>query len=141
MGASLSGGARPLRLPLFANRNNVGISYSWTVSRRPAGSSATVNNPIGVASVSRHWSYAYPDNVGKPIFTPDSEGEFEIQLGAKMVTPDARYPGVQQSIAALTVTVQPGPQASGGCTAFPLGAPAVGLALAMLGLLVCRRRG
>ena len=26
-----------LRLPLFANRNNVGISYTWTVAARPAG--------------------------------------------------------------------------------------------------------
>ena len=129
-----------LRLPLFANRNNVGISYSWTVSKRPSGSSTAVQNPIGVASVSRHWSYAYPDNVGKPIFTPDAEGEFELQLSAKMVTPDSRYPGVQQSIAALKVTVQSGSQASGGCTALPLGAPAAGLALAALGLLVRRRR-
>ncbi len=129
-----------LRLPLFANRNNVGISYSWTVSARPSGSSAAVQNPIGVASVSRHWSYAYPDAVGKPIFTPDAEGEFTLQLTAKMVTPDARYPGVSQSTAALTVKVQPSASASGGCTALPLGAPGVGLALAALGLLVRRRR-
>ena len=129
-----------LRLPLFANRNNVGISYTWTVTKRPSGSSAAVQNPIGVASVSRHWNYAYADTVGKPIFTPDAEGDFELQLSAKMVTPDARYPGVQQSTAALTVKVQSGSQASGGCTALPLGAPAAGLALAALGLLVRRRR-
>ncbi|HUM10124.1 MAG TPA: thrombospondin type 3 repeat-containing protein, partial [Myxococcaceae bacterium] len=129
-----------LRLPLFANRNNVGISYSWTVTTRPSGSSAAVQNPVGIASVSRHWSYAYPDNVGKPIFRPDSEGDYTLQLTAKMVTPDARYPGVQQSTAALTVKVQPGASASGGCTALPLGAPAAGLALAALGLLVRRRR-
>ena len=129
-----------LRLPLFANRNNVGISYTWTVTKRPSGSSAAVQNPIGVASVSRHWSYAYADSVGKPIFTPDAEGDFELQLSAKMVTPDARYPGVQQSTAALTVKVQSGSQASGGCTSLPLGAPAAGLALAALGLLVRRRR-
>ena len=129
-----------LRLPLFANRNGVGISYTWTVAKRPAGSSAAVQNPIGVASVSRHWSYAYAENVGRPIFTPDSEGEYTIQLAAKMVTPDPRYPGVQTSTAALTVKVQPSAQSNGGCTALPLGAPAAGLALAALGLLVRRRR-
>jgi len=129
-----------LRLPLFANRNGVGISYTWTVAKRPAGSSAAVQNPIGVASISRHWSYAYADNIGKPIFTPDSEGEYTIQLAAKMVTPDPRYPGVQTSTAALTVKVQPSASASGGCTALPLGAPAAGLALAALGLLVRRRK-
>jgi uncharacterized protein (TIGR03382 family) len=58
-----------------------------------------------------------------------------------MVTPDARYPGVQQATAALKVTVQPGTQASSGCTAFPLGAPVAGLALTVLGILVRRRRG
>ena len=108
--------------------------------RAASGSSAAVQNPIGVASVSRHWSYAYADNVGKPIFTPDAEGEFELQLSAKMVTPDPRYPGVGTSVAALKVTVQSGASASGGCTALPLGAPAAGLALAALGLLVRRRR-
>ena len=129
-----------LRLPLFANRNGVGISYTWTVAKRPAGSSAAVQNPIGVASVSRHWSYAYADGVGKPIFTPDAEGEYTIQLAARMVTPDARYPGVGTSTAALTVKVQGGAASTGGCTALPLGAPAAGLALAALGLLVRRRR-
>jgi hypothetical protein len=72
-----------LRLPLFANRNGVGISYTWTVAKRPAGSSAAVQNPIGVASISRHWSYAYADNIGKPIFTPDAEGEYTIQLARR----------------------------------------------------------
>jgi len=129
-----------LRLPLFANRNGVGISYTWTVAARPSGSSAAVKNPIGVASVSRHWAYAYSDNVGAPVFTPDSDGTYSIQLTAKEVTPDARYPGISQSTAALTVTVQGGGSSSGGCTAFPLGAPAAGLALAALGLLVRRRR-
>jgi len=130
----------PLRLPLFANRNNVGISYTWTVTQRPSGSTAAVKNPVGVASVSRHWSYAYSDGVGKPIFTPDADGEYSIQLTARMVTPDARYPGVQTSTAALTVKVQGGAAASGGCTALPLGAPAAGLALVALGLLARRRR-
>ena len=78
-----------LRLPLFANRNDVGISYTWTVAARPSGSSAAVSNPIGVASVSRHWAYAYPDNIGKPVFTPDADGDYTIQLVAKMVTPDS----------------------------------------------------
>ena len=129
-----------VRLPLFANRNNAALSYTWTVTARPDGSSAAIRNPVGVASVSRHWSYAYGDNVGKPTFTPDSDGSYTIQLAAKMVTPDQRYPGVQSSTAALTVKVQPASSSGGGCTALPLGAPAAGLALAALGLLVRRRR-
>jgi hypothetical protein len=109
-------------MPLFANRNCVGISTPGPSSsvRRLVRRGA---EPIGVASVSRHWSYAYADNVGKPVFTPDAEGEY-TSARAKMVTPDPRYPGVGTSIAALTVTVQPSASASGGCTALPLGAPA-----------------
>ena len=128
-----------LRLPLFANRNNVGIQYSWTVSKRPSGSSAAVQNPEGLASVSRHWSYAYPDGAGKPLFTPDSDGDYSLQLIATMATPDARYPGVRSASAALSVKVQSSGSSSG-CTALPFGAPAAGLALAALGLLVRRRR-
>jgi LPXTG-motif cell wall-anchored protein len=56
-----------------------------------------------------------------------------------MVTPDARYPGISQSTAALTVKVESAGSSSG-CTALPIGAPAAGLALAALGLLVRRRR-
>ena len=129
-----------LRLPLFANRNNVGISYSWTVSARPAGSSAAVNNPIGVASVSRHWGYAYADSVGKPDLHP--------RLGRRLHHPAHRedgdsgrpLPRGEQSTAALTVKVQPSSSNGSGCTALPFGAPAAGLALAALGLLVRRRR-
>ena len=128
-----------LRLPLFANRNNAGIEYSWTVSKRPGGSTAAVKNPLGLVSASRHWSYAYSDNVGKPLFTPDSDGEYTLQLLATLATPDARYPGVRTANAALTVKVQSSGSSSG-CTALPLGAPAAGLALAALGLLVRRRR-
>jgi hypothetical protein len=127
-----------LRLPLFANRNNVGIQYAWTVSKRPNGSSAAVQNPEGVVSVSRHWAYAYTDNTGKPLFTPDSDGEYTIQLTATMATPDSRYPGVRTASAALSVKVQSA--GASGCTALPLGAPVAGLALAALGLLIRRRR-
>jgi hypothetical protein len=126
-----------LRLPLFANRNNVGISYSWTVTARPSGSSVAIQNPEGVVSASRHWSYAYNDGAGRPTFTPDADGTYSLQLSATMVTPDARYPGVSHSTAALTVKVQS--SGSSGCTALPFGAPAAGLALAALGLLVRRR--
>lgn len=129
-----------LRLPLFANRDNAGIDYIWTVSKRPGDSREAVKNPTGKVTVSRHWSYAYNDNSGKPLFTPDTDGEYTVQLTATMATPDARYPGVQTASAALTVKVQSAGSSGGGCTALPLGAPAAGLALAALGLLVRRRR-
>jgi hypothetical protein len=126
-----------LRMPLFADRNGAGINYTWTVLKRPAGSTAAVVNPTGMVSNSRHWSYVYLDGQ-VPHFTPDVEGEYTLQLLATLVTPDARYPGVRTANANLTVKVQS--SGSSGCTALPLGAPAAGLALAALGLLVRRRR-
>src|SRR5215475_5652199 len=72
-----------LRLPLFANRNGAGIRYSWTVTDRPAGSSAAVIDPEGSVSASRHWSYVY---LKAPKFTPDNEGTYHIQLTAWMTT-------------------------------------------------------
>jgi len=128
-----------LRLPAFANRT-VPMAYSWTVLNRPSGSSAAVNNPEGTYSIFRHWEAAYSDSAGVATFKPDSDGDYTIQLTAKLVLPDSLYPAVRQSTAALTVKVQPAASASGGCTALPLGAPAAGLALAALGLLVRRRR-
>ena len=71
-----------LRLPLFANRNNVGIQYTWTVSKRPNGSSAAVQNPEGVVSVSRHWSYAYPDTSASRSSPLTCDGEYTLQLTA-----------------------------------------------------------
>src|SRR5262249_8876831 len=37
----------PLRLPLFATPNGVGIPYIWTALTRPDGSRAAVENPEG----------------------------------------------------------------------------------------------
>jgi hypothetical protein len=128
-----------LRLPAFFNRTDP-TSFSWTVVNRPAGSSAAVVNPEGVFSIFRHWQAMYSDASGVSTFTPDQDGTYTIQLTANLILPDSLYPNVRQSTAALTVKVQPAAASSGGCTALPLGAPAAGLALAALGLLVRRRR-
>jgi len=128
-----------VRLPFFANRNNAALTYQWTVVSAPDGAQNAINNPLGAVNNSRHWQYAYADNVKPPTITPDVAGNWVVQLTARMVSPDARYPGVQQSTAALTIKVASSGSSSG-CTALPLGAPAAGLALAALGLLVRRRR-
>jgi hypothetical protein len=128
-----------LRLPGFLNRT-VPTRYSWTVASRPAGSSAAVVNPEGVWDIFRHWQAGYSDAFHVATFEPDAEGTYSIQLTANLVVPDTMYPAVSQSTAALTVKVLPAANSSGGCTALPLGAPAAGLALAALGLLVRRRR-
>ena len=143
---SVSGGGKmtlaageKVRLPLFANRNNAAIQYTWTVKTRPAGSSAAVVNGSGVASVSRHWQYAYVD--GKvPTFTPDADGVYDLQLHAELAYKDRLYPNTTTADSSLALTVGPKSGAASGCTALPFGAPAAGLALVALGLLARRRR-
>src|SRR5262249_9092306 len=111
-----------LRLPAFANRTRP-VSYSWTVLSRPAGSSAAVQHPVGTYNTWRHGEALYSDASGVSPSEPDADGDYTIQLTAKLVLQDDLYPAVQQSTAALTVKVQPAASSSGGCTALPLGAP------------------
>jgi uncharacterized protein (TIGR03382 family) len=133
-----------LVLPLFANRKGVAIQYSWTVTQRPAGSSAAIENPVGAVTQSREWQYVYPD--GKvPTFTPDTAGTYQIQLAANLAFPDRAYPNVNSSSAVIALTV--GGSGSGGgtpatgCSSTGAAglAPLLGL-LAGLGLMLRRRR-
>ena len=128
-----------VRFPLFANRNNAAMNYSWTITARPGGSSAGINEPTGVASVSRHWQYAY-QNGSIPTFVPDKEGTYTVQVDATLVFPDRLYPNSNKASSTLTLNVGQGTSAATGCTALPFGAPVAGMALVALGLLARRRR-
>ncbi len=128
-----------VRFPLFANRNNAAMNYVWTITSRPGGSSAGVNEPTGVASVSRHWQYAY-QNGSIPTFVPDKEGTYTVQVDATLVFPDRLYPNSNKASSTLTLNVGQGTSAATGCTALPFGAPVAGMALVALGLLARRRR-
>jgi len=135
---SLNSGEK-VRLPLFANRNNAAMNYTWSVVSHPGGSSAAVTEPSGVASVSRHWQYAY-QNGTVPTFVPDADGVYTVQVVATLVFPDRLYPNTQQASSTITLNVGQGSSAASGCTALPFGAPVAGLALVALGLLARRRR-
>lgn len=128
------------RLPLFANRNGQAIEYQWTVTKRPNGSSAPVENPKGAVNMSRHWEYAYLDGA-VPSFTADVDGTYELQLSANLVFADRAYPEAKSSTSALALTAAPdssnGPKA---CSVAGAGLPMWGLGLAALGLLRRRRK-
>ena len=127
-----------LRLPLFANRNGAAINYTWTVSTRPSGSRAAVENPIGSASLSRHWQYAYADN-HVPSFTADADGVYAINLNAKLAFADRAFPAVKESTSALSLDVGDS-KTSSGCSALGFSAPAAAAGLALLGLLRRKRK-
>jgi MYXO-CTERM domain-containing protein len=130
----------PVRLPLWANRNNVGIQFSWTVTNRPSGSTAAIDSPEGSVSLSRNWEYAYV-NGDVPTFTPDSNGDYTVQLTGTLAFPDRVYPDKNSNVA--TITIHATGTASGtkgkGCSTVP-GDFAMMALFAMGGLLSRRRR-
>jgi hypothetical protein len=129
------------RLPLFANRNGAAIEYTWTVVKRPSGSTAAIENPTGSVTLSRNYNYAYQDG-NVPTFTSDVDGEYDIQLQAKLAFPDRAYPDKRESVSSLKMTATPdggSPQRTSSCNAVPFDASIAGLGFAMLALVRRRR--
>ncbi|MFH0902694.1 MAG: thrombospondin type 3 repeat-containing protein [Pseudomonadota bacterium] len=99
-------------LSLYANREDAGIRYTYSVTGQPTGVSATVRNPVGSASQSDSYEYQFAG--GRPTFKTDVPGTYEITLSADLVDADTQYPGVRhaESVLVLEVTGEP---VSGGC--------------------------
>jgi hypothetical protein len=132
------------RLHIFSNRENQPMRYVWTVVRRPSGSSAEVENPTGSVNVSDFFEYRYQrDRVAR--FTPDVEGEYELQLSAELIFEDPMFPNNTTSRTTFTLVAEPG-EASGegcACVAAPTdlrGFSALALLASGLGLVFVRRR-
>jgi MYXO-CTERM domain-containing protein len=127
------------RLPLFANRNGAAIEYTWTVKARPSSSKAAVVNPQGVVTMSRHWEYAYQDGQ-VPSFTADVDGEYDIQLQAKLAFADRAYPENRDSTSSLKLNASPdGKNGAQTCSAIPVDASLAALGLGLLALARRRR--
>lgn len=122
------------RLPLFANRNGAAIEYTWTVKGRPAGSKAAVENPQGVVTMSRHWEYAYVEGEA-PTFTADVDGEYAVQLQAKLAFADRAYPDKLEAVpSSLKLNITPDGKVgtAQNCSAIPLDASLAAMGLALL---------
>jgi hypothetical protein len=130
------GTGETVTLPLWANRKGAAISYTYTVTARPDGSTAAVVNPIGAVANSRYYQYVFPQGQ-EPKFTPDSSGTYTILLNAHLVYPDSLYRSQQDASAKLTLTVGGSGANSAGCSSTgaagfaPLLALAAGLAMAL----------
>jgi MYXO-CTERM domain-containing protein len=130
----------PLRLRLFANRENTAIHYTWIVKQLPSGSSATVANPQGTVRLSTPFEYHYnKGNVAS--FTADEPGTYKIQLNGDLVFTDAVNANFPKSNSyVVTITAEGG--STGGCSVAG-GSANAGLALVLMGLLglfIARRR-
>jgi hypothetical protein len=76
-----------VRLRLFANRQNEPMRYKWTIVDAPDHSSATIENPIGAASISTPYEYHYlKDEV--VLFVPDRPGTYKVMVSAELAWED-----------------------------------------------------
>ncbi|HUJ28958.1 MAG TPA: thrombospondin type 3 repeat-containing protein [Myxococcales bacterium] len=138
VGAGLDGAVAtgmPVKLPLFANRKNVAIRYSWTVVDKPSGAGGTVQNAVGAVTYSSGGFQYYYLNGHEPTWTPDVAGTWRLRLHGELVFDDKVFPGVRASDYDLVTTVAEG---SGGSNCATGGAAP--LALVALGLFALRRR-
>ncbi|MFT3712494.1 MAG: thrombospondin type 3 repeat-containing protein [Archangium sp.] len=118
------------RLPLFANRQGAAMEYVWTVTQRPAGSKAAIANPMGSVAKSMRWMYEYGEGQ-TPSFTADVDGEYALQLQAKLVFADRAYPANRESTSSLRMNAL---GAGASCSSSPF------LLVAAGALLLIRRR-
>ncbi|MFP2904447.1 cell-cell cohesion MYXO-CTERM protein MtsC [Pyxidicoccus sp. 3LFB2] len=129
---------KALRPPLFANRNGAAMEYKWTVVKRPEGSNAVVENPQGAVTLSRDWQYTYVDG-SVPLFTPDEEGEYTLQVTARLAFADRVFP--DQRVSTSNVIIRVGKGSNGNnCSTVPAGFSATALGAGLLSLLLRRRR-
>ncbi len=108
VGAGLDGDVttgKGIALPLFANRKNAAIRYTWTVVEKPAGASATISNAKGAVSYSSTGFQYYYLNNKAPQWTPDLAGTWKLRLHAELAFDDKVFPGSNAADHDLVVTV------------------------------------
>jgi hypothetical protein len=133
---SLPQTGRPYQLEVVGNRNGAAADYTVSVIKAPEGSNAIVANPVGGFSESDNYRY-----VSNLAFTPDKTGEYRIRLVANFRFADRAFPNVTSSTdeAIFRVGTDTGSTGhAGSCSAIPGGISAIGVGIALLGIL--RRR-
>ena len=133
-----------LRLPLFVNRDNQPLLYTWHVVSAPSRSGAVVANASGEVSESVDHEYLY--ETGKEAsFAPDVSGNYEIEVvvttdGADV---DSGEVGVQARYT-MTVVADMGSDSAGACAVQAPGSlpgrAGVGLWLTAIGMVGWLRR-
>jgi len=120
-------------LALYANRQNVAIRYTFTITERPPNSVSVISNPRGTAQTSEAYEYRF-DDTHRPKFTPDVAGTYTITVNAELVSNDDKFPSFTTATSFATVKVEGDPKVKG-CSSTS-GTP---LAFAALGLLLVAR--
>jgi len=121
-----------VRLRLFSNHTNQPIRYAWSLQATPNGSRASIDNPVGAASISTPYEYHYlADRVAT--FTPDEPGTYEVHVVAELVWEDV-VTGEMGTSAEMWTTLEVTGESSGGCSTGPLALGAWWLMIPLLGL-------
>jgi len=76
-----------VRLQLFANRENEPMRYKWSLVEAPPRSSASIENPVGAASVSTPYEYHYLKDEAV-LLVPDRPGKYKVEVTAELVWDD-----------------------------------------------------
>ena len=131
-----------IRPRLFTNRENQPVRYTWEVVQAPRHSHATIQNPIGSASVSSPYEYHYLADQSVA-FTPDVAGTYTLKVTVEQVWSDevTGEPGLV-SEDTMTFEVDDGGSAKG-CSTVPFGlglSGTLGIIGMSVGLVALRRR-
>ena len=130
-----------LVLPVYANRFNTPIKYTWSVVEQPADGDASIENPVGSVSFSQPESPQYVYESDKEMrFAPRVPGDYVLELRGELVWPDADYPDAKANTSRVTVSVTGEALPSFACGAMPGSTAAAGVLLGLLAVIRRRRR-
>jgi len=118
---------------LFTNRENQPVRYTWEVVEAPRHSRATIENPIGSASVSSPYEYHYLADESVA-FTPDVPGTYTLKVTVEQVWSD-EVTGEPGLVSEDTMSFEAEGDSTRGCSAVPFGL-GLGGTLSVIGMSV-----
>jgi hypothetical protein len=97
------------------------MRYRFRITDAPSGSSATIDNPQGSASVSTPYEYHYTEG-DEVTFTADKPGSYEVHVVATLVWDD-EVTGVSEAEAETYAIIEADGKAvdAGACSTAPVG--------------------
>ena len=130
----------PVRLRLFANRENQELEYSWRVTSAPKGASVAVSHAVGIVKDSDPYEYRYEEGL-EPTFAPEMPGEYLIEITVTTVGADQETNEVNASSTFTARFVADGAAlANGSCAQHQGKGPHGFLLMLLLGSLFIRTR-
>ncbi|OGQ17786.1 MAG: hypothetical protein A2138_02965 [Deltaproteobacteria bacterium RBG_16_71_12] len=129
-----------VEMPVFANRFDTPVKYTWTVVDQPADGDYSIENPVGSVSFSgQSPQYRFEDDK-RAMFSARVPGDYVLELRGELVWPDADYPDAKANTSRVTVSVTGEALPSFACGAMPGSSAAAGVLFGLLAVIRRRRR-